>query len=111
MNSNFSSGRHVPKGEKRGPRTKQVALYFSEEEVDILDRWAKEFGYRSKASMLTDMLSGPISENFTGWSFFKLGNAVANLKGKLNKLDLKVSTLWAKLELNPEEVDNEEFKK
>ena len=107
-NKTETRGRKIPKGEERGPRDKLVGVYFSKEEIEILDAQAKDLGYRSKSSMIADLLSGPIQDGFTGFSFVKLGKAIADQKDKLKSRKLNFSTLWSKIKLNPEEESNNE---
>ncbi len=106
-NKTETRGRKIPKGEKRTARDKLVGVYFSKEEVEILDEQAKLMGYRSKSAMISDLLAGPIQDRFTGMSFIKLGNAIANLKDKRKVGKLRLSSLWSKIKLNPEEVKDE----
>ena len=72
-------GRQVPKGADRGPRTNQVAIYLSKEEVDALDKYAKSLGLRSKATLIVKMIEGPIRDGLSPLSFVKVGHIFLKL--------------------------------
>ena len=74
--------RAVPKGANRGPRDKKVTIYLSDEEIEALDKYAKNLGFRSKTTLIVYMLEGPIQDGLSGLSFGKLGRLMTNLISK-----------------------------
>ena len=104
-NKTETRGRKIPEGEDRTARDKLVGVYFSKEEVEILDEQAKLMGYRSKSAMISDLLAGPIQDRFTGLSFMKVGNEISKLKDKRKVGKIRFSSIWSKIKLNPEETE------
>lgn len=64
--------RTVPEGANRGPRDKQVAIYLSSEEIQALDRLAKNFGFRSKTALIVYTLEDLIQDGFSPVCFSKM---------------------------------------
>lgn len=72
-------GRQVPQGHDRGPRTKAISIYLSEEEHEILDDFALHFGFQSKSSMVVYILEMCMKGGFGFMAFMRLGNKFAKL--------------------------------
>ena len=71
--------RKVPKGANRGPRDRQVAIYLSKEEIEILDMCAENLGFRSKTALIVYTLEDLIHGGFSGVSFLKLASRFGSL--------------------------------
>ncbi|MBC2595889.1 hypothetical protein H5P28_16615 [Ruficoccus amylovorans] len=72
-------GRQVPQGEDRGPRTKAMSIYLSEEERKALDDFALHLGFQSKSSMVVYILECCMKGGFGFMAFFRLGNKFSKL--------------------------------
>lgn len=87
--------RKVPEGANRGPRDRQVAIYLSEEEVEALDKYAKNLGFRSKTALIVYVMEDLIHDGFSPICFSKLAIKFTNLIDKSGKSE------WAWNQLNP----------
>lgn len=81
--------RTIPEGANRGPRTKQVAIYLSDEEIAVLDKVAENLGFRSKTSLISYTLEELVQGKFSRLSFSRAGKRFAKLieESKVDVID------------------------
>ena len=72
-------GRQVPQNEDRGPRTKAMSVYFSEEEMKDLDHYALHLGFQSKSSMVVYIMEVCMKGHFGGLSFMRLARDFSDM--------------------------------
>lgn len=72
----------------RGPRTRKVTIYLTDEEADELERVRQRFGMRSSSALVAFVIEPLARESFTGFSFWRLGARFARMVAKLPKSEI-----------------------
>ncbi|MBC2592835.1 hypothetical protein H5P28_01045 [Ruficoccus amylovorans] len=73
----------------RGPRTRKVTIYLTDEEADELERVRKRHGFKSSSALLAFIIEPLAKDYFTGAAFWRLGVKFADMVSKLPKTETR----------------------